>query len=72
MVQTLEALSKAVLKRGQLEEWIDVKFDLLSQAVIGAFVRCNHKQKDRLALVIDAKDEDDCPVYSLGKKKTKI
>ena len=43
---------------------------------MGAWVRFNYKAKDRIALVISAREEDEhhnyLPLYTLGKKKTNI
>lgn len=44
--------------------------------MVGAWVRFNYKGKDRIALVVAAREEDEkenyLPLYTLGKKKTNI
>lgn len=43
---------------------------------MGAWVRFNYKGKDRIAIVVSAREEDDqhnyLPLYTMGKKKTNI
>jgi len=64
------------LKRSQLEQWVDEQFNFFYDTVVGAWVRFNYKGKDRIALVISAREEDEkhnyLPLYTLGKKKTNI
>jgi len=64
------------LRRSQLEQWVDEQFNFFFNTVVGAWVRFNYKGKDRIALVVSAREEDEnhnfLPLYNLGKKKTNI
>ncbi len=54
---------------------MDELFDWFKKVVIGCWVRFRYQNKDRIALIIEAKDHDDkvqLPLYTLGKNKTTI
>ena len=59
-----------------MEQWVDEQFNFFYDTVVGAWVRFNYKGKDRIALVVSAREEDEnhnyLPLYNLGKKKTNI
>jgi hypothetical protein len=74
LIENLDDIEKVILKRSLLEEWVDLHINDFIKAVKGYFVKCYYQGKERIALIVDARDEDQdsnpTPVYVLGKKKT--
>ena len=73
-IGTLEELKKVMLKRHQVEQWVDQEFNFFHDFLIGAFVKIHDKQKLRIALIIDCRENENGTAYRLynGKKKTTI
>lgn len=54
MIETLEDMKKIILKRQNLEEWVDEEFRFFRDAVIGCFVKVAFKKTYKLAEIVDA------------------
>jgi hypothetical protein len=71
-IKQLDELKKVILKRHQLEKWVDQDFNFFHKFVTGAFVKINDKQKLRIVRIEDCKENENGTSYKLadGKKKT--
>jgi hypothetical protein len=70
----LEELKKVMLKRHQIEEWVDQEYNFFHDFVVGSFVKIHDKQKLRVAEIVDCRENENGTAYRLcdGKKKTTI
>ena len=67
MIETLEDMKKIILKRQNLEEWVDEEFRFFRDAVIGCFVKVAFKKTYKLAEIVDAQEFEttkEIPAYT--------